>query len=136
MVAVERKSHPTISGEGRKERHNRLAGFVPDNGGNLVPVRTAPFGGDSVQQGRPWQLGPRLGLAYTITPKTVLRAGGGIFYSFKTVTSGNSLAKNAPFSGTLLTTNDANNFAAAKAISAGFRAQPPSSRRQGARACS
>ena len=41
----------------------------------------------------------------------MLRAGGGIFYSFKTVTSGNSLAKNAPFSGTLLTTNDANNFA-------------------------
>ena len=75
--------------------------------------------------GRPWQLGPRFGLAYTITPKTVLRAGGGIFYSFKTVTSGNSLAKNAPFSGTLLTTNDANNFAAAKPISAGFPADRP-----------
>ena len=40
-----------------KERHNRLAGFVPDNGGTLVPVGTAPFTGDSVLQGRPWQLG-------------------------------------------------------------------------------
>jgi hypothetical protein len=108
-----------------KERHNRLAAFVPEGGGNLVPVGTAPFTGDSVQDGRPWQLGPRLGLAYTITPKTVLRAGGGIFYSFKTVTSGNSLAKNAPFSGTLVTTNDANNFAAAKPISAGFPADRP-----------
>jgi hypothetical protein len=108
-----------------KERHNRLAGFVPDGGGTLIPVGTAPFAGHSVQQGRPWQLGPRLGLAYTITPKTVLRTGGGIFYSFKTVTSGNSLAKNAPFSGTLLTTNDANNFAAAKPISAGFPAERP-----------
>jgi hypothetical protein len=108
-----------------KERHNRLAGFVPDGGGSLIPVGTPPFTGNSVQQGRPWQLGPRLGLAYTITPKTVLRAGGGIFYSFKTVTSGNSLAKNAPFSGTLLTTNDANNFAAAKPISAGFPAERP-----------
>ncbi len=108
-----------------KERHNRLAAFVPEGGGNLVPVGTAPFTGDSVQAGRPWQLGPRLGLAYTITPKTVLRAGGGIFYSFKTVTSGNSLAKNAPFSGTLLTTNDAANFAAAKPISAGFPADRP-----------
>ncbi len=108
-----------------KERHNRLAAFVPEGGGNLVPVGTAPFTGDSVQQGRPWQLGPRLGLAYTITPKMVLRTGGGIFYSFKTVTSGNSLAKNAPFSGTLLTTNDANNFAATKPISAGFPAERP-----------
>jgi hypothetical protein len=108
-----------------KERHNRLAAFVPEAGGNLIPVGTAPFTGDSVQEGRPWQLGPRLGLAYTITPKTVLRTGGGIFYSFKTVTSGNSLAKNAPFSGTLLTTNDANNFAATKPISAGFPADRP-----------
>jgi hypothetical protein len=108
-----------------KERHNRLAAFVPEGGGNLVPVGTAPFTGDSVQEGRPWQLGPRFGLAYTVTPKTVLRAGGGIFYSFKTVTSGNSQAKNAPFSGTLLTTNDANNFAAAKPISAGFQADRP-----------
>jgi hypothetical protein len=108
-----------------KERHNRLAAFVPEGGGNLIPVGTAPFTGDSVQAGRPWQLGPRLGLSYTITPKTVLRTGGGIFYSFKTVTSGNSLAKNAPFSGTLLTTNDAANFAAAKPISAGFPADRP-----------
>jgi hypothetical protein len=108
-----------------KERHNRLAAFVPDGGGTLVAVGTAPFTGDSVQDGRPWQLGPRLGFAYTITPKTVVRGGGGIFYSFKTVTSGNSLAKNAPFSGTLLTTNDANNFAAAKPISGGFPAERP-----------
>ncbi len=108
-----------------KERHNRLAAFVPENGGNLVPVGTAPFTGDSVLAGRPMQLGPRLGFAYTVTPKTVIRAGGGIFYSFKSVTSGNSLAKNAPFSGTLVTTNDANNFAAAKPISAGFPAARP-----------
>ncbi len=108
-----------------KERHNRLAGFVPTNGGTLVPVGTEPFTGDSVLKGRPMQLGPRLGLAYTLTPKTVIRAGGGIFYSFKTVTSGNSLAKNAPFSGTLLTTNDASNFAGANPISAGFPADRP-----------
>ena len=105
-----------------KERHNRLASFVPTNGGTLVPVGTAPFTGDSVLNGRPLQLGPRLGFAYTATPKTVIRAGGGIFYSFKTVTSGNSLAKNAPFSGTLVTTNDAANFAGAVPISSGFPA--------------
>lgn len=108
-----------------KERHDRLAGFVPENGGNLVPVGTAPFTGRSVLAGRPWQFGPRLGFAYTVTPKTVIRAGGGVFYSFKSVTSGNSLAKNAPFSGTLITTNDANNFAAAKSISDGFPSARP-----------
>lgn len=108
-----------------KERHNRLAGFVPENGGTLVPVGTAPFSGDTVLEGRPWQLGPRLGFAFTITPKTVFRAGGGIFYSFKSVTSGNSLAKNAPFSGTLVTANDANNYSAAIPISAGFPAARP-----------
>ncbi len=108
-----------------KERHNRLASFVPLNGGTLVPVGTAPFTGDSVLSGRPLQLGPRLGFAYTATPKTVIRAGGGIFYSFKTVTSGNSLAKNAPFSGTLVTTNDAANFNGALPISSGFPASRP-----------
>ena len=109
-----------------KERHNRLAGFVPTGGGTLVPVGTAPFNGDSVLDGRPSQLGPRLGFAYTLNPKTVIRAGTGVFYSFKSVTSGNSLAKNAPFSGTLITTNDAANFAAAKPISAGFPSDRPS----------
>ncbi len=107
------------------ERHNRLAAFVPTNGGTLVPAGTAPFTSDSVLNGRPKQLGPRLGFAYRATPKTVIRAGAGIFYSFKTVTSGNSLAKNAPFSGTLLTTNDANNFGATLPISAGFPAARP-----------
>jgi hypothetical protein len=29
----------------------------------------------------PWAIGPRLGVAYQITPKTVLRVGGGIMYS-------------------------------------------------------
>jgi hypothetical protein len=29
----------------------------------------------------PWALGPRLGFAYQLTPKTVLRIGGGIMYS-------------------------------------------------------
>ncbi len=108
-----------------KERHNRLSGFVPEGGGNLIPVGNPPFTGDTVLSNRNWNLGPRFGFAYTLTPKTVLRGGGGIFYSFKTVTSGNSLAKNAPFSGTLQTSNDANNWAAAKPISAGFPKERP-----------
>lgn len=108
-----------------KERHNRLAGFVPTGGGNLIPVGNPPFEGDSVLDSRYNNLGPRLGFAYTVTPRTVIRGGGGIFYSFKTVTSGNSLAKNAPFSGTLLTSNNAADWASAKPISVGFPRERP-----------
>lgn len=108
-----------------KERYNRLSGFVPTGGGTLVTVGNAPFSGDSVLDGRPKQLGPRFGIAYTLNPKTVIRTGAGIFYSFKSVTSGNSLAKNAPFSGTYIVANDVNNFAAARPISAGFPAERP-----------
>src|SRR5260370_9359987 len=70
-----------------KERHNREAGFVPDNGGTLVPVGTAPFKGDSVLEGRPLHLGPRLGIAYTLTPKPVIPARREILYIFKPVHS-------------------------------------------------
>jgi outer membrane receptor protein involved in Fe transport len=35
-----------------KERHNQLAGFLPTNGGALVPVGTAPYIGDTVTEGR------------------------------------------------------------------------------------
>ncbi len=108
-----------------KERHNRLSGFVPANGGDLIVVGNPPFDGDSVLDNRPKNLGPRFGFAYSLTPKTVIRGGGGIFYSFKTVTSGNSLAKNAPFSGTLITSNNANDWAGALPISAGFPRERP-----------
>ncbi|MEO7145326.1 MAG: carboxypeptidase regulatory-like domain-containing protein, partial [Bryobacteraceae bacterium] len=107
------------------ERHNQLAGFVASNGGNLVPVGTAPYSGNSVTQGRYTNFGPRAGAAYNITPKTVIRAGFGIFYSFAMQTSNDSPAKNAPFSGSLQVANNAADFAGALPISAGFPASRP-----------
>ena len=108
------------------ERHNRLAGFDPTGAGNLVPVGTPPFPGNSVTDGRYANLGPRFGLAYSPDSKTVIRAGFGIFYAYQTYNS-NPMAKNAPFNGSLTTTNTtgAAGFAAALPISAGLPAARP-----------
>ena len=110
-----------------KERHNRLAGFVPANGGSLAPVGTAPYTGDTVMDGRYTNFGPRAGFAYNVTPKTVIRGGFGIFFAFEMQTSNLSPAKNAPFSGSLQVSNNAADFASAKPISAGFPASRPGS---------
>jgi hypothetical protein len=109
-----------------RERHNRLAGFDPMGGGSLVPVGTAPFSGDTITDGRYTNLAPRFGLAYNVNPKTVLRAGFGIFYAYETYNS-NPQAKNAPFNGSLTTTNStgAAGYSAALPISAGFPAGRP-----------
>jgi hypothetical protein len=54
---------------------------------NLVPAdSTTPLNGLVVYQKQynqnyPWALGPRLGVAYQINPKTVFRAGAGISYA-------------------------------------------------------
>lgn len=108
-----------------KERHNLLAGFVPTNGGTLVPVGTPPYSGDSVTEGRYTNFGPRAGFAYNITPNTVIRAGAGVFYSLQMQTSNLSPAKNAPFSGSIQTSNNAQDWASAQPISAGFPASRP-----------
>jgi hypothetical protein len=107
------------------ERHNRLAGFDPTNGGNLVPVGTAPYTGNVVTDGRYSNWGPRAGFAYNFDNKTVIRGGVGVFYAFENETSNLSEAKNAPFSGSLTATNSATNFAAALPISAGFPSARP-----------
>lgn len=59
------------------ERHSQLAGFVPANGGTLVPMGTAPYLGNAVADGRYTNFGPRLGFAYSLDSKTVIRGGAG-----------------------------------------------------------
>ena len=107
------------------ERHNQLAGFSPAGGGTLIPVGTAPYSGNTVTVGRYTNLGPRAGLAYNLTPKTVVRAGFGIYYAYAMQTSNDSPAKNPPFSGSLQVANNSADFAAALPISAGFPAARP-----------
>ena len=106
------------------ERANRLAGFVPVNGGELVVVGTAPYFGNAITQGRYTNFGPRFGFAYSIDSKTVFRGGAGIFYADLETNNSNPMAKNAPFNGSFIQTNSTNaaGYAAAIPISAGFPA--------------
>lgn len=55
----------------------------------------------------------------------MIRAGAGIFYSFQMQTSNLSPAKKVPFSGSIQTANNAQDWASALPISAGFPASRP-----------
>ncbi len=109
-----------------RERHNRLAVFDPSAGGNLVPVGTPGYPADSVTDGRYTNLAPRVGFAYSLGAKTVVRGAFGIFYAYETYNS-NPQSKNAPFNGSLIITNSTGEagYAAALPISAGFPAARP-----------
>jgi hypothetical protein len=108
------------------ERHNRLAVFDPSNGGNLVPLGTPGYPANTVTDGRYTNFAPRIGFAYSLDAKTVIRGGFGIFYAYETYNS-NPQAKNAPFNGSLITSNStgAAGYDAALPISAGFPAARP-----------
>ena len=99
-------------------KHNYLAGFDPNAAnpnpsvvpgqpqpaGYLIPVGSGIFTGNSIVNGRYTNLGPRLGLSYSINAKTVIRAGAGIYYGNENQ-SGNPFQANAPFHGSYISTN-------------------------------
>lgn len=84
------------------EEHNRTVDFFPQVPSQNVPGEKGAFLYQGSGPGAcnctfakayPWALGPRLGLAYSINDKTVLRAGWGLIYG---PTSVNPLGINAP----------------------------------------
>lgn len=84
------------------EEHNLAANYVPNPNGDAAiggTILLAGRGGnsDSLVNARWNQFAPRLGFAYQITPKTVLRAGWGIFYSPENDAREDLLTKNLPF---------------------------------------
>jgi len=69
-----------------QEQYGRMANLAPNLanpavGGHPGAVQYEATCNCHFANNYPWAFGPRLGLAYQITPKTVLRAGFGIAYS-------------------------------------------------------
>jgi hypothetical protein len=84
------------------EEHNYASNYVPNPNGDAAvggTILLAGVGGNSrsLVNARWNQFAPRLGFAYQITPKTVLRGGWGIFYSPENDAREDLLTKNLPY---------------------------------------
>ncbi len=77
------------------EVHNRLANFNVVTGQLILPGQVSGLG-DNLRYADTNNFGPRLGLAWEINSKTVMRAGFGITY-FEDDNVGNQMYKNLPF---------------------------------------
>jgi hypothetical protein len=86
------------------EKHNNMNTIVLDPGPSFGTIQTAGYCGDSLSCRGLTQLnllnfGPRLGLAYQLDSRTVLRAGGGTFYGGQGAVGANGReVNNFPFS--------------------------------------
>jgi hypothetical protein len=83
------------------EGHNQMSNFDPAanrGAGGLVSASSGSLEKRALVQINKRNFAPRVGLAYSVAPKTVLRAGYGIFYMlFERYGSEDQLALNAPF---------------------------------------
>lgn len=84
------------------EEHNLASNYAPNPSGNAAvggTILLAGVGGNSTSlvNARWNQFAPRLGFAFQITPKTVLRAGWGMFYSPENDAREDLLTKNLPY---------------------------------------
>ena len=79
------------------ERDNHMANFDPASG-NLIPARNGSLYDRALVDPQYKNWAPRLGLAYSLSPKTVIRSGYGISYVLFTRQGGDSyLAYNGPY---------------------------------------
>ncbi|MDZ4802490.1 MAG: TonB-dependent receptor [Bryobacteraceae bacterium] len=108
---------------------------VADRQGGLVPglgfvyrVNTPEFPGRTVNATDYTNLAPRVGIAFQVTPKTVVRTGYGIFYTFPGIASGRLASKSPPTAGNIAINNNtfATNLATVTPVSAGFPTTRPS----------
>jgi carboxypeptidase family protein/TonB-dependent receptor-like protein len=76
---------------------NHLANFNPAGAGSLVFASDGPLYNRTLVQPNRHNFAPRVGLAFQLNPKSVVRAGYGIFYTpFERIGSEDQLALNPP----------------------------------------
>jgi hypothetical protein len=84
---------------------DRMGSLVPALG-NVFRVNTAQLPGHTVTKTDYNNFAPRLGLAYSVNSKTVIRAGYGIFYSYPGIASGRLPSKTPPVAGNFAINNN------------------------------
>jgi Carboxypeptidase regulatory-like domain/TonB-dependent Receptor Plug Domain len=80
------------------EGRNRIANFDPTGSGSLRFAKSGSVADRSLMDPNTTNFGPRIGVSYAVTDKTVLRAGYGVYYTvFERIGSENQLALNPPY---------------------------------------
>ena len=80
------------------EGKNELANFNPDGAGSLTFAGGGSLGNRSLVNPSTTDFGPRIGISYSVDPKTVVRTGYGVYYTLlERIGSENQLALNPPF---------------------------------------
>ena len=87
--------------------------------GTAVPVGSGKFPQRSGVPSDQNNFSPRLGLAYQVTPRTVLRAAWGLYFAMKPFALDRGLATNPPFFLNSLVANDQANFEGARSLTDG-----------------
>ena len=79
------------------EAQNRMANFSPSGAGSLVFAKSGSLSERALVNPNTTNFGPRVGLAFSLNDKTVLRGGYGIYYTqFERIGSEDQLAENPP----------------------------------------